>query len=173
MYILDANVSIQAHRAHYGLDFVPGSWDCLGREHNLGVLASVDSVKKELDSGKGALTIWEQRRGVMFVQMDSATAPSLTQLASWAATPANAYPQEAGAEFLGSADYQLVSYGHAHGHTVVTHEKADNLGTKKKIRIPGACHALQVPPMDSFKMLRDEHARFALGPKPVSSDKRS
>jgi len=27
MYLLDANVFIQAHQAHYGLDFAPGFWD--------------------------------------------------------------------------------------------------------------------------------------------------
>jgi hypothetical protein len=167
MYILDANVFIQAHRAHYGLDFAPGFWDWLDREHQLGVLASVDSVKRELDTGKDALTTWEQSRAVMFLQMDPETVASLAQLASWAVLPARAYAQAAVADFLSSADYQLVAYAHAHKHTAVTHEKAANPGAKKKIKIPDACNALNVPFVDPFKMLRDEQARFALAPNPA------
>ncbi|MDR1295128.1 MAG: DUF4411 family protein [Bifidobacteriaceae bacterium] len=166
MYILDANVFIQAHRAHYGLDFVPGFWDWLDRAHKLGMLASLDSVKKELDAGEDALATWEQSRGVMFLRMDPAAAPSLSWLASWAKSPSNGYTPAAVADFLRSADYQLVAYAHAHGHTVVTHEKAANPGAKKKIKIPDACASLQVPFLNPFTMLRDEQCRFVLEPRP-------
>jgi hypothetical protein len=88
-------------------------------------------------------------------------------LASWAILPANAYTQAAVYDFLSGADCQLVAYAHAHKHTVVTHEKAANPGAKKKIKIPDACDALNVPFVDTFKMLRDEQARFALAPKPT------
>ncbi|MDR0959690.1 MAG: DUF4411 family protein [Propionibacteriaceae bacterium] len=67
-----------------------------------------------------------------------------------------------------NADYQPVAFAHAHGHTIVTHERAANPGAKKRIKIPDACAALHVPFVDPFSMLRDEHARFVLGPKPDS-----
>ncbi len=167
MYILDANVFIQAHRAHYGLDFAPGFWDWLDHEHNRGVLASLDSVKRELDAGQDALTTWEQGRAVMFLQMDATTTSSLTRLAAWAASAVNGYTQSAIADFLKSADYQLIAYADAHRCTVVTHERAANPGARKRIKIPDACNAMDVPFIDPFTMLRDEHARFILAsPEP-------
>jgi hypothetical protein len=173
MYLLDANVFIQAHQKHYGLDFAPGFWDWLDREHKLGVLASVDSVKKELDAGKDSLTTWEQGRAVMFLQMDAAATASMRRLTAWATSPANSFTPAAIAGFLASADYQLVAYAHAHGHTVVTHELAANPVAKKRIKIPDACAALKVPVVNPFAMLRDEQARFVLGARPVTGGKRS
>ena len=51
---------------------------------------------------------------------------------------------------------------HAHGHTVVTHERpAPN--AVKKIKIPDVCGGLSVPYINTPTMLRRERARFVLG----------
>lgn len=162
MYLLDANVFIQSHRAHYGLDFVPAFWDWLDRSHATGALCSIDEIKVELDAGKDAVAAWALSRKPMFAQMDAACFPSLARLAEWARSANLRYSQAAVATFLASADYQLVAYAHAHGHTVVTHEVAAP-ESKKRIKIPDACHAMGVPWVDPFTMLRREHARFVLG----------
>ena len=55
--------------------------------------------------------------------------------------------------------YFLVAHAHAHGMTVVTHERP---GATKTVKIPDACAALDVRFVDTFAMLRREHARFVL-----------
>jgi hypothetical protein len=161
MYLLDANVFIQAKNDYYGFDFVPAFWDWLDRERQDGRLASVDAVGRELTSGQDALAIWAKTRPAMFQPMDDQAQPSLRALADWAQSPANRYAQAAIAEFLSGADYQLVAYAHAHGHAVVTQEQSSP-GSKKSVKIPDACKAFGVLSVRPFKMLRDERAWFVL-----------
>lgn len=66
--------------------------------------------------------------------------------------------------FLQVADYWLVAFALAYGHTVVTHEIPD--GSRRKIKIPNACVGLGVRCMTPYQMLRYERARFVLGPSP-------
>lgn len=162
MYLLDANVFIQSHRAHYGFDFVPAFWEWLARGGAAGILASVHVIKDELDVGQDELTGWAVDHASLFLTMDAAAQPSLRHLALWALSPSAGYTQAAQTEFLASGDYQLVAYAHAYNHTVVTYEVAAP-GAKKKIKIPDACRALDVPCTGPYAMLREESARFVLG----------
>lgn len=162
MYLLDANVFIQSHRAHYGFDVVPGFWEWLARGGGAGTLASVRVIKDELDVGQDELTGWAVDHASLFLAMDAAAQPSLAHLARWATSTSTGYTQAAQAEFLASGDYQLVAYAHAYNHTVVTYE-VPAPGSKKKIKIPDACRALDVPCTGPYAMLREESARFVLG----------
>ena len=63
--------------------------------------------------------------------------------------------------FLQGADYYLVAHALAHGHTVVTHEVADDKA-KKIVKIPNVCIGVKVKCMNAFEMLRKERARFVL-----------
>ena len=67
--------------------------------------------------------------------------------------------------FLQVADYWLMAFALAHGHTVVTHEVPAN--SLRKIKIPNACVGLNVRFMTPYQMLRTERARFVLGPTPT------
>ena len=73
------------------------------------------------------------------------------------------YREDAKREFLSVADPLLVAYAKAHEYTVVTHE-VFNPGQpgKRKIKIPAACHAFDVPYMRTFEMMRREGAAFVL-----------
>lgn len=51
MYLLDANVFIEAHQRYYGMDFVPGFWDWLWDAFTVGRLASVEKISGELSKG--------------------------------------------------------------------------------------------------------------------------
>jgi hypothetical protein len=64
--------------------------------------------------------------------------------------------------FLQVADYYLVTHALAQGHTIVTHEIAEN--TTNRVKIPNVCIGLGVKSMTPFEMLRTERARFVLGP---------
>ncbi|TXK18807.1 DUF4411 family protein [Homoserinibacter sp. GY 40078] len=161
MYLLDANIFIQSNRAHYGLDFVPGFWDWLDREHEAGVLCSIEKIADEINAGTDDLTKWAAGRKPMFLKMDGTEGPSLAALSAWANSGGVGYTPAAVATFLASGDYQLVAYAHSHGHTVVTYETSAP-ESRKRVKIPDACAALDVPWLDPFTMLRREAARFDL-----------
>jgi len=98
----------------------------------------------------------------MFRSMDATALTSMRLVAKWANDPAHSYRQSAIADFLGKADSELVAYDHAHKVTVVTHEQPAPQAMKE-IKIPDACKALDVDYINTFTMLRAEHARFVLG----------
>lgn len=160
MYVLDANVFIDAKNRHYGFDFVPGFWDWLVAQHGAGVLCSISEVKAELEDRQDELTAWARNNSRLFLPLDQAVQRSLQQLANWANS--GSFKPAAVSKFLGDADYPLVAYAHAHSHTVVTHEKSRPDATAR-ILIPDACTALGVPCIDPFTMLRTEGAKFVQG----------
>jgi hypothetical protein len=88
--------------------------------------------------------------------------PALGTVSAWAA--GQNYEPTAVNTFLQVADYYLVAHALAHGHTVVTHEKAQP--SPRKIKIPNVCIGLNIKCMTPFEMLRHERARFILGPLP-------
>lgn len=160
-YLLDANVFIQAKNLHYGLDFCPAFWDWLIARNTQGLVFSIEKVGDEIDAIADELATWASKRGPsFFLKPDGEMLPAMTKVSSWATT--QGYPPAAVSTFLQVADYYLVAYALAHGHTVVTHEVASD--TTKKIKIPNACIGLKVKCMTPFEMLRHERARFVLGP---------
>ena len=80
-------------------------------------------------------------------------------MAEW--VQSNGYEAAAINTFLQVADYYLVSYALAHGHTVVTHEVPAN--TTRKIKIPNVCVGIGVSYINPYAMLRREGAKFILG----------
>jgi hypothetical protein len=170
MYLLDANVFIEAHRRYYGIDFVPGFWDWLDLSFNAGVIASIEKIKDELDNGTRAdeLTTWVKTHKSLFLPIDHTVQASFQQLSVWVMDPGHNYTAAARSTFMNSGDYQLVAYAHAHGHAVATHEQPAP-ESKKEIKIPDACKALAVNCIDPFKMLRNEQARLILAPAPELS----
>jgi len=159
-YLLDTNVFIQAKNLHYGFDFCPAFWEWIDAAVADGTVLSIDKVGDELTGGQDDLATWaHQRMGSLFVGADPQTVASLQSLSAWA--NGAAFDPAAVSTFLQVADYYLVAQAHAHGHTVVTHEVIDN--SKKRIKIPSACLALNVRCVNPFQMLRAEQVRFVLG----------
>jgi hypothetical protein len=162
MYLLDANVFIQAKNLHYGFDFCPAFWKWLEQQHQAQAVFSVEKVFGELKAGADPLAEWAEARSDFFLKPDEAVVPSLQIVSNWAATAG--YEPAAVNTFLQVGDYYLVAHAHAHGFTVVTHEIPAN--SAKKIKIPNACIQLEVKCITPYEMLRAERARFVLGPTP-------
>ena len=159
-YLLDANVFIQAKNLHYGFDFCPAFWDWLVANNTQQKVFSIEKVADEIDAGADELTDWAVDRGArFFLKPDPTIFPALTTVSTWVTN--QKFDPVAVSTFLQVADYYLVSYALAHGHTVVTHEKA--LSSPKKIKIPNVCIGLNIKCMTPFEMLRRERARFVLG----------
>lgn len=161
MYLLDANIFIQSNRAHYGLDIAPGFWDWIDAGHRGQVLLSIGPVGSEIAVGNDNLTTWAASRKNIFAPMDPACMTSLGLVSNWVVRAPVGFTIAAQSVFLASADYQLIAYAHAHGHTVVTYERGEP-NSKKRVKIPDACLAVGVPCIDPFTMMRSESVRLVL-----------
>lgn len=159
VYVLDADVFIEAKKRHYPFDVVPAFWDWIDREHAAGVVFSVDKVRDELLALSDDLSAWAQGRASLFVKPDAKVVASLATISQWAIGAS--YQAAAKAQFLASGDYYLVSHSHAYGCTLVTHELPGQ-GSLKRIKIPDACAANGVTCINTWQMLRAEKARFVL-----------
>jgi hypothetical protein len=160
-YLLDTNIFIQAKNLHYGFDFCPAFWDWLIGQNAGGLVASIDKVGDELQSGGDDLSDWAVDRGRgFFLPPDDQVVPALGRVSAWA-TDQN-YEPAAIATFLQVADYWLVAHALAHDFVVVTHEVPSD--STRKIKIPNACIGLGLTCISPYEMLRRERARFVLGP---------
>jgi len=159
-YLLDANVFIEAYQQHYAFEVVPAFWDWLDQAGANGRVASVRKVLEELNGRQDHLSGWAAERRGLFLDEDDHVLSSLTTVSTWASS--NGYRASAVTDFLDSGDYFLIAHAHAHGHTVVTHERPAP-GSVKKIKIPDVCDGLSVPYINTSAMLRRERARFVLG----------
>ena len=87
MYLLDANVFIQAKNLHYGFDFVPAFRNWLIRENSTGKVASVEKVADELRVGRDELSEWAEERGEgFFLRPDVNVATALNQVSDRASS---------------------------------------------------------------------------------------
>ncbi len=158
-YLLDSNVFIQASNLHYGMDFCPAFWEWLEKTNQADEVFSISQVLDELTDGSDELADWAKSKGdVFFKETDTATLPKLSEVAEW--VQSNGYEAAAINTFLQVADYYLVSYALAHGHTVVTHEVPAS--TTRKIKIPNVCVGVGVSCVNPYTMLRREGAKFVL-----------
>lgn len=165
IYLLDANVFIQAKNLHYGLDFCPAFWDWLAEQNQAGKVLSIEKVGAELQAGDDDLSDWAATRGeLFFVPPDNAVLPALSKVSAWASQ--QSYQTAAVSTFLQVADYWLVAHALAHQVTVVTHEVPSE--SVRKIKIPNACIGLGIHCVSPYEMLRRERARFVLGRASVS-----
>jgi hypothetical protein len=158
-YLLDADVFIQAKNLHYGFDFCPAFWDWLVAENAAGKVFSIERVGDEIEAGADELAEWAAERGSdFFLKPDAAILSALPKVSTW--VTGQRYEPAAVSTFLQLADYYLVAHALAHGHIVVTHEKAST--STKKVKIPEPCIGLGIKCMTPFEMLRKERARFVL-----------
>lgn len=162
-YLLDSDVFIQAKNLHYGFDFCPAFWDWLIAANAAHRVFSIEKVGDELKAGSDELADWAgSREPGFFVAPDASMAAALTSVSTWATS--QTYQPAAVSTFLQLADYYLVAHALAHGHTVVTHEIPST--STKRIKIPDACLGLAIKCVTPYEMLRNEKARFVLGPQP-------
>ena len=161
----ELNLATGAARLHtgeellLGFDFVPAFWDWLLEANENGQVASVEKVADELRDGGDDLADWvTERDDAFFLAPDAAVVASLQVGSTWVTTRGS-YDPAAIATFLQeSADYYLVGHAHAHQHVVVTHEVSSN--SRKRVKIPDACAAMDVECTSAFEMLRASGVRF-------------
>jgi len=162
MYLLDANVFMQAKNLHYGFDFCPAFWAWLLEQNAAGKVFSIAKVEDEILAGDDDLSLWVKERGAgFFLPPGDEVMTCFPEVSTWV-TGQN-YQPAAVNTFLQVADYYLVSHAKAIDAVVVTHETPAN--SPKRVKIPNACIGLDVKCMTPYEMLRREKARFILGPQ--------
>ncbi|MYW14591.1 DUF4411 family protein [Streptomyces sp. SID2955] len=160
MYLVDSNVLIEAKNRYYAFDIAPGFWAWLDYAHTSGIACSIEPVRDELLEGGDELAAWARSHPGFFREVDSPATSHFGRLTAWAQS--RPYTAAALQEFLtNTADFFLVAYAIAHGHTLVTHEQP-RPEARKRVLIPDACQAMGVTYVNTFVMLRSTKARLDL-----------
>lgn len=160
MYLVDANILIDAKNRYYAFDIAPGFWEWLVGAHAAGHVCSIDAIRNELVAGDDELAEWAKANSSFFRPMDQAATAHFQALSSWASS--RSFTPAALAGFTGSAaDYLLVAYARAHDHVVVTHEQS-NPARRNRVMIPDACVAMGVTSRGPFEMMRRTGATLDL-----------
>jgi len=160
VYVLDANVFIEAARRYYAFDLHTRFWDILNKHAENGAIESIDRVKKELDKETDELARWADGSfSHAFRSTDEEDViESYGRVMTWVQTQSQ-YTDAAKAEFANEPDGWLVAYAMAKGRIVVTHEvRAPD--AKKRVPIPNVCEPFHIRPVDTFVMLRELGVRF-------------
>lgn len=158
MYLLDANVFIDAKNRYFAFDIVPAFWDWLVAQHQDGNVFTVQAVYDEIVGGGDDLAAWMKAQPASFrIAAGSADSAGLATVSAW--VNGAGFRSAAVSEFLAAADYFIVAQALTLGYTVVTHETPDP-ASKKRVKIPDACSAAGVAWVSPFTWLRDSGARF-------------
>lgn len=163
MYLLDANVLIEAERSYYSAAIAPPFWEWLIGQNQRGNLASIREVYQEIQKAKeGYLkdVFVKDAPETFWVGQTKGEVSALRKLSDWVEnrqTPR--FTADAKAEFLQVADYFLVARAKALGATVVTREQSAPRAVKR-VLIPDACLALKVPYIEPFKMYEKLGLKF-------------
>ncbi len=161
IFLLDANVFIEAYRRYYSFDICPGFWECLMHHHHESVIFSIDRIKDEVKTGDD-LGKWVKdsaQKSLFFSTEEPEVSRQYSAIMQWVQASSQ-FRGEAKAEFAQIADGWLVAFAKARSWTVVTHEVYDP-SIKKKVPIPNICKEFNVACVDTFAMLRAVHGRFA------------
>jgi hypothetical protein len=160
IYLLDANVFIEAKNRYYAFDLAPKFWESLEEQGGKGRILSIDRVKKELERGKDELATWTKGQfSHGFVSTDEAEITQVYGSIMIWVNNQKQFTEPAKAEFATGADGWLIAYAKAKNCVVVTHE-VFALDVKRKVPIPNICKAFDVPCVDTFEMLRKLGVRF-------------
>lgn len=163
VYVIDSNVLMQAHRLYYAFPICPGFWDALLQQHNVGRIVSVDKVRAEVQPGD-ALYNWVQDSAPpsFFASTQETTVTgNFAVLVAWVQGQTQ-FMEAAKEEFAQVADGWLVAYAQTReDHIVVTMEEHAP-HAKKKVPLPNLCIQFGVRYTDTFTMLKDLGAKFAL-----------
>jgi len=161
IYVLDANVFIEAARRYYAFDIAPAFWRALVAHAKNGRIRSIDPVKNEIVRGNDELRTWTNsdfHKG--FVPTTNKNVIEAYRcVIAWVREQAQ-FDDAAKAEFADGADGWVIAYAIAKRCVVVTHEQFNPI-IRRKVPIPNVCQKFGVQYVDTFQMLRDLGVRLA------------
>lgn len=154
VYVLDANVFIEAAKRYYAFDIAPGFWRALLEHADAGTVNSIDRVRGELLKGNDQLAEWARSEcDGWFASTDEGSVVDVFPgIMSWVNEQAQ-FTDAAKEEFASGVDGWLIAHAKANGFVVVTHEQF-NPNIQRKVPMPNVCRAVKVDCCDTFAMLR-------------------
>ncbi|MGB9780655.1 DUF4411 family protein [Caldanaerobacter sp.] len=160
IYVLDANVFIEASRRYYAFDIAPAFWEALVKNAEKGYIITIDHVKQELEKGNDTLSHWMKNTFHHWCKSTSENdvISIYENVIKWVQAQ-NQFSDKAKYDFAGGADGWLIAYAKAKGCVVVTHEEFKS-DIKRKVPIPNVCRAFNVPYINTFEMLRSLGIKF-------------
>lgn len=155
IYLLDANVLIDANRDYYPLDRVPEFWDWLLELAAEGVVKVPVEVYEEVSEGNDELAEWMKRPEVKSVlRFDEEVSVAALRRVVNEGYAGNLQDDEV--ENLGRdpflAAYGLVEVG---ARTVVTTERSRPSRQRANRHLPDVCVELGVLIVDTFALIRE------------------
>ena len=161
VYLVDANVLIEAKNRYYSFSLCPGFWDAVVWHAGSGSVRSVDVVKKELAAGTDDLAEWVRNTapGDAFCSTNDADAVAwYGRVMNWVLGEPRFTPA-AEDEFAQAADPWLVACAGAYGMTLVTMETPSPL-SRNTVKIPDVCRQFGIPWRNTFEMLEELRVAF-------------
>ena len=161
LYVLDANVFIEAHRRYYAFDICGGFWECLLHYHDAERIISIDRVHDELLTGD-ALEDWINDTApdeFFATTAETNVTRHFANMMSWVQAQTQ-FKREAKAEFARVADGWVAAYAKAHNGVVVTHEEYAS-EARKRVPLPNVCRQFGVNYVDTFAVLRELDVEFS------------
>lgn len=157
IFLIDANVLIDAHQRYYAFDIAPSFWKRLVDHAKSGRVVSIDRVGHELKNANDddPLNSWSKELfSQWFVStQDTAVYEAYSKIMEWVQDNEQFY-DAAKSEFASVADSWLVAFALANNYTIVTQEVYQE-NARKRILIPNVCREFNIPYMNTFQMLRD------------------
>jgi len=163
VYLMDSNSFIEPFNNYYSLEYVPGFWDALIREHQRGNIFSINAIKNEVTKKEDGLKQWLESPNLpksFFLDEDEPALKTYESIIAWTRSHSLFTPQNQQL-FASGADGILVAYAKVHGMVVVTQEKPAASNTTK-VKIPNVCEQFDVQHVNVVEMLQALNVRFIL-----------
>jgi len=162
VYLMDANSFMEPFNSYYSLEYVPGFWNALIREHQKGNIFTISAIRNEILRREDVLKQWfESDLPKTFIcDENEQTQKIYKSIISWAQNHPVFSPVNK-RKFADGADGLLVAYAKVHGMVVVTQEKEVGIESKQ-IKIPNVCKQFDVPYMNVVEMLQALNVRLIL-----------
>ncbi|WP_024299239.1 DUF4411 family protein [Methylomicrobium lacus] len=161
IYLLDANVYIEAKNRYYRMTVCPGFWEWMDLQFTFGHLGSIRMVFDELSKSGDELSEWVKARQPHFIEVDDgATQEVFAKIAQFVVEYPD-YTEPYTSSFLAVADPWLIAKAKILGATVVTHEVPVPPGSKK-VKVPNICREFGVDFCNTFDLLESMTAQFVL-----------
>ncbi|MGE5484150.1 MAG: DUF4411 family protein [Ignavibacteriales bacterium] len=162
IFVLDANVFIEAANRYYAFDLAPGFWESLVYHAKNGFILSIDRVRGELERVHDHLAAWVAGEfAFAFVSTDEVSiTEAYREVMTWVQHQ-NQFLEAAKADFASGADGWLLAFARARNCIIVTHEvpKPD---IRRKVPIPNVCQQFGIGYVNTFEMLRRLGIRWVI-----------
>lgn len=165
-FVLDANAFVEPKDRYYGFDLCPGYWSALLRQHDAGIVFSIDRIETELKAQDDEIKSWiaDRAPNTFFKKtQDQAVIDQFQAMLAWVYAEPQ-FTSAARTEFASVADGWLIAFAKVTDGSVVTHEEYAP-DVKRKVTIPNVCVEFQVPYVNLFEMLNEVGESFVRSTK--------